>query len=344
MILGIDIGGANTKITKLNTNNSYTIDHIYFPMWMKNNELINLLSKYNNNNNKISKIALVTTAELADAYKTKKEGIENILNSVEEAFPNKEIYIFDVNGNFLTVEEGKKKYMDISASNWTATTEFIKKEFNLNDFLLIDMGSTTTDIIPVINGNIVANKTDLDRLINKELLYVGTLRTPVSFLTNEIIFKGIKTNMSSEYFAITGDINIIMNKISENEYSCDTPDGKPANKEHCKIRLSKVICSDLEQITNNEIENLAFQLYEKLINLIKYNISFVLKKYNNINNIVITGLGEPILLDALKLLNENKEYDGINNKYNIISIKDKYNKDISLATPSFAVAKLLSYK
>ena len=90
MILGIDIGGANTKITELKEH--YKIHHIYFPMWKNSEKLTELLQNYNSEN--IKKVAVVMTAELADAYETKKEGVNDILNSVEKAFPNKEIYVF----------------------------------------------------------------------------------------------------------------------------------------------------------------------------------------------------------------------------------------------------------
>ena len=322
MILGIDIGGANTKITELKEH--YKIHHIYFPMWKNSEKLMELLQKYNNEN--IKKVAVVMTAELADAYETKKEGVNDILNSVEKAFPNKEIYVFDVDGNFLTTDEARREYLKVSASNWTATANFVCNSIN-NNCILVDMGSTTTDIIPIKNGSIMANKTDLDRLMNNELVYVGALRTPLSFLGNTVLYKGKETNISSEYFAITGDINIILDKITSEQYTCDTPDGASPDKKSSMIRVSRVLCGDLEQIDEKEVIDIANQFYNKLLNLIKYNVDNVSEKYG-LNDIVITGLGEEILKDALK-------------DYNIISIKEQYDEDVSLATPSFAVAELL---
>ena len=95
MILGIDIGGANTKITEIDGNN-YKIHHIYFPMWKNNEKLTELLKKYSKG---VDAVALVMTAELVDAYETKKEGVDDILNSVENAF-NCPIYVLDADGNF----------------------------------------------------------------------------------------------------------------------------------------------------------------------------------------------------------------------------------------------------
>ena len=320
MILGIDIGGANTKITELE-GDSYKIHHIYFPMWKKKDELVELLKNYSD----ADYVALVMTAELADCYKTKKEGVEDILNKAEKAF-DCPIYVFDVNGNFLGLEDAKKNYLNVSASNWVATAKFVS-EFIKESCILVDMGSTTTDIIPIKDKEVLAEKTDLDRLMNNQLVYVGTLRTPVSFLANKIEFRGKLTNLSSEYFAITADISLILNKISEEDYTCDTPDGAGKDFESCLTRLARVLCADRELVRDDELIDFAKKLYNYLLNLIRENVDAVSKRFN-LNDIVITGLGEEILKDALK-------------GYNIISIKDIYGKDVSLATPSFAVAKLL---
>jgi hypothetical protein len=195
------------------------------------------------------------TAELADCYKTKKEGVEDILNKVEKSF-NCPIYVFDVNGNFLTPEEAKKNYLNVSASNWNATAKFVA-EFIKDSCILVDMGSTTTDIIPIKDNEILAEKTDLDRLMNNQLVYVGTLRTPVSFLSNKIEFRGKSTNLSSEYFAITADISLILNKISEDDYTCDTPDGAGKDFESCLTRLARVLCADRELVKDDEIIDFA---------------------------------------------------------------------------------------
>ncbi|ABR54985.1 Hydantoinase/oxoprolinase [Methanococcus vannielii SB] len=328
MILGIDIGGANTKITELYENGEFKIHHIYFPMWKNSEKLSKVLKKYSNN---VSIVALVTTAELADSYETKQEGVENILNAVENAFGDN-VLVFDSDCNFVLTKDAKENYMTVSASNWCATAEFVSQNIDKN-CILVDMGSTTTDIIPIVDGKAASNKTDLERLMNNELLYVGSLRTPLSFLSNKIMFKDTITNVSSEYFAITGDISLVLDKITEMDYSCDTPDGKPADKRNSLIRISKVLCSDLNQISADESINIAIEYYKILIDLILENVKKVSEKYG-LKNIVITGLGEEILKDALSELTKS-------NEFNIISIKERYGKDVSLATPSFSVSILL---
>ncbi|MCS3901673.1 putative H4MPT-linked C1 transfer pathway protein [Methanococcus voltae] len=297
-------------------------------MWKENHRLTEVLKQ--NCPESDFKVALVMTAELADSYATKEEGVIAILDAVAEAYSNKipieNISVFDTEGNFISVDEAKINHMKVSASNWMATAELVK-EINEN-CIFVDMGSTTTDIIPIKNGKVLANDNDLERLMNNELLYVGTLRTPLSFLANQINFRGVLSNVSSEYFAITGDVSIIMDKISENEYTCETADGKSTSVEDSLIRISKVLCTDLNQISKEEAVKIAEEYYDIWKNLIKTNVSLVSSKYD-LKDVIITGLGEKILIDSL------------NSDYTIKSITEIYDKDVSLATPSYAVAKLM---
>ncbi|ABO35902.1 Hydantoinase/oxoprolinase [Methanococcus maripaludis C5] len=322
MILGVDIGGANTKITELHENGEFKVHHLYFPMWKNNDKLAEVLKTYSKD---VFHVALVTTAELADSYETKKEGVDNILTAVESAF-GKNISVFDSDGNFISLEDARETYMKVSASNWCGTAKWVSKNIEKN-CILVDMGSTTTDIIPIVDGRVVAEKTDLERLMNQELLYVGTLRTPISHLGNIIMFKGVNTNVSSEYFAITADISVILEKVTPEEYTCDTPDGKGTDKRSSLIRISKVLCSDLNQISESDAENIAKTYYELWTDLILKNVAAVAEKYG-LKKVVITGLGENVLKDALA-------------DFEVISVAEKYGKDVSLATPSFAVAELL---
>ncbi len=88
------------------------------------------------------------TAELVDAYKTKVEGVLDISLKSENAF--------NVPVGFVGLDGIIKRYelvnepMKAAAANWIATAPLAAK-INPNS-ILIDTGSTTTDIIPIKNG------------------------------------------------------------------------------------------------------------------------------------------------------------------------------------------------
>ena len=68
-----------------------------------------------------------------------------------------------------------------SSANWHASAALIARY--CREALLIDMGSTTTDIIPIVAGAVAARGyTDAERLATRELAYGGLVRS-LAFLS-----------------------------------------------------------------------------------------------------------------------------------------------------------------
>ena len=79
----------------------------------------------------------------------------------------------------LDYEGVKNNPLALAAANWIATAPLAAHIYP--DCVLIDIGSTTTDIIPIKNGKECARgRTDLERLGTGELVYTGALRTNVA--------------------------------------------------------------------------------------------------------------------------------------------------------------------
>lgn len=170
--LGIDIGGANLKIAAEDDS-----EIIYFPMWKKAKELQKVLTQISERYS-AERVGVVTTAELSDVFSSKHEGINFIVKACKKAF--KEVYFMTTTGKVVSEIDDPLK---LAASNWVASVSFLMSE-GYRNFLFVDMGSTTVDVIPV-TSTIEAGKSDFERLKRKELLYFGLLRTPVFYLIRE---------------------------------------------------------------------------------------------------------------------------------------------------------------
>jgi probable H4MPT-linked C1 transfer pathway protein len=296
-IAGFDIGGANTDIAIVDFDKSGSIigietDFTYLPMWMKKDELSEALRDLLGYSiNDIDGVGVSMTAELVDAYKTKKEGVIDITKKSVEPF-NVPVGFVGLNG-IIEMDEVLYNPMVVAAANWIATAPLASKI--KKDCILIDTGSTTTDIIPIKNGKECAKgRSDLERLKTGELVYSGTLRTNVAALIENVPLAGTMSRIASELFAITADVQLILGNISEDEYSCDTMDGTGKSTVECMRRISRVVCGDMEVLKPDEITAIAEYIYAIQVEKISQALLEVSKR-NNISHVVTTGLGMDII-------------------------------------------------
>lgn len=295
--LGLDIGGANTKIVAVNqgtgslkviSDNTY-----YFPFWEKKAVLREFLQEKNLLlPDSHTGVGVTMTAELSDCFDTKAEGVDYIVRAVKDTFPRAMFY--SVSGQFVEGKTAIAKWQEISASNWHAAASLAGKKFP--NCLFIDMGSTTTDIIPVKRGNPSSRgKDDVNRLIHGELVYTGALRTNLIALTGmeRFPFDGETTRGSPEYFACTADIYRVLGFIEEKDYTIDTPDGRGTSKDECLSRIAKFVCGDRELLGETGLIELCNYLMARQVDVIAEGIEEVLKAQgmNKKTVIAITGCG-----------------------------------------------------
>lgn len=296
-IAGFDIGGANTDVAVVDFDESGNINEVetdcmYLPMWMKNEELKDALKDLlGSRGDEIDAVGVSMTAELVDDYKTKKEGVIDIAQKSADSF-NVPVGFAGLDG-IMEISQVIEDPMKVAAANWIATAPLAAK-INPN-CILIDIGSTTTDIIPIKNGKECAEgRSDLERLKTGELVYSGTLRTNVAALVEKVPLDGTMLRVASELFAVTADVQIVLENINMEEYTCDTMDGAGKSLEDCMRRISRVVCGDMEILTPDEITKIADYIYSVQVKKISEALLEVSKR-NNISNVVTTGLGMEVI-------------------------------------------------
>lgn len=268
IVFGWDIGGANIKLTLMQCREKAVSDVKifceYFPIWKRGRDALPRMLKSMTERARFTKpdlVAITMTAELSDVYFSKREGVNHIIDSVEKAMPGFKLRFLDVHGRLLSPDEARKNPIEVAAANWYASGWLVSK---LSDTcLLVDTGSTSTSIIPVVNGKVAARGfNDLEKLMVGELVYTGALRTNVAAIVSHVPVKGISTPVSSEFFAQSGDVHLLLGHISPKDYTVDTPDGRGVSVAEAAARVARVVCADLELLSVDDVKAIASYVYE----------------------------------------------------------------------------------
>lgn len=288
-MIGVDVGGANLKIV------TDTGIHIHYcPLW-ENSPLTTLLLQYSRTDQ--DRAAVVMSGELADCFETKLQGISYIVNAVRQAFPRALFYGTDAQFHDRAVPL-------LGAANWLASADFLRARHP--DAILLDVGSTTADIIPLNHFVNLVGMTDLDRLQAGYLLYTGMLRTSIATLLSSVELAGVRTPVSTEHFATSADVHLVLGHIPPSLYTCDTPDRKEKTRKASLRRLARVVCADLDEIGEGGAQQIAEQFWAIQRDMICSNVKKIAKR-SGTKEIIVAGIGAPLVSRELGGKDLNRE-------------------------------------
>ena len=252
--LALDIGGANIKAA----HSSGEARSVAFALWKQPDELARQVEALGRSVPPTDHVALTMTGELCDCYPTRAEGVRSIVDSVRVALPKARVIVWGVDGRFHEVEEIRQNPMIAAAANWLALATVAARLVPIGPGLLIDVGSTTTDLIPLLDGRvIVRGRTDFDRLRTGELVYAGARRTPVASIAREVVFRGAPTGLAAELFASTLDVSLTLGDILDDPTNFETADGRGATSLQARDRLARMVGLDRDDFTTKDARELA---------------------------------------------------------------------------------------
>jgi len=332
--LGLDIGGANLKAA----HSDGLSRSVPFELWEDPAKLSEALQALIHTVPAFDRLALTMTAELCDCFETKREGVAHILKSVHLLAPETPIHVWLNEGRFADLIEARSKPMLCAASNWHALATWVAGEYPIGVTLLIDTGSTTTDIVKLIGGKVNTNSlNDTQRLLSGELVYLGATRTPAAALGPTVEFKGATYPIMMEGFATTADIFLLTGHIPAKPELADTSDGRPLTRRYSAARLARMIGADLDMITADEAEQLARSFADTVCNRIAEGIVKVINVPNapRTTRIVICGSGAFVAEQAAQRVLERTPIE---------SLATQIGKDAADAACAYAVMKLLDKK
>jgi (4-(4-[2-(gamma-L-glutamylamino)ethyl]phenoxymethyl)furan-2-yl)methanamine synthase len=280
--LGLDVGGANLKGA---TRDGPAVS-VPFELWKHPERLADALRQLRTRFRDVDGLALTMTGELCDCFDTKRDGVRAILASVSEAFDDLPIRVWSTHGTWLSPRAAADDWLAVAAANWHAQATFVARENPQASGLLVDIGSTTTDIISFCNGQVVAEgKTDPERLHSGELLYLGTRRTPLCALG----FNGV----CAEFFATIHDVNVLLGHIPEDPDDRQTADGRPMTIEHAHSRVARMWGADRLMMPRAEAIAKAREVHARVVGMVMKAIATVRSRMvHKPDFLIVSGSGD----------------------------------------------------
>jgi probable H4MPT-linked C1 transfer pathway protein len=244
-IIGWDIGGAHVKAAVINAGQITAVYQQPCPLWKGLDQLQNavnaiLLEMPGSNHHH----AITMTGELVDLFDNREHGVKQIIQTITELLPGGEMLVFAGHEGFLKPSEIEANhYPSIASANWLASASFAAQK--IGNGLFVDCGSTTTDILSLSEGRVLAEGyTDYQRLISQELVYTGIVRTAVMAVTQTALDQGQTVGLMAEYFATMADVYRVTGELNDLHDQTDTADGAEKTVLASARRLSRMIGCD----------------------------------------------------------------------------------------------------
>ena len=262
-IIGWDIGGAHVKAALIDSDGLLCrTQQLACPLWLGVDHLRAAVEQVMQSLDDVDvRHAVTMTGELADIFSSRAEGVACIVDVMTQKFRADRVKVFAGASAYLAPEQAKDAVNEIASANWLATTYWASRK--MPQGLLVDIGSTTTDLIPFADQRVLARGyNDHERLRHDELLYSGIVRTPVMALAQRAPLHGEWIGMMAEVFATSADIYRILAKLPEHADHYPAADQGEKTVTASERRLARMLGMDAEQADSDSWYQLA-QYFEE---------------------------------------------------------------------------------
>jgi (4-(4-[2-(gamma-L-glutamylamino)ethyl]phenoxymethyl)furan-2-yl)methanamine synthase len=328
--IGLDIGGANLKAS----DGRGWARSVPFPLWREHLQLHIGLTDLLREAPPAKYIAVTMTGELCDCFRTKAAGVWHILSAVEQACGRREVLVYLVSGRLVSVEDARQTPELAAASNWHVLARFVGRFVDSHAAVLVDIGSTTSDIIPLLNGEPHSTGcTDTDRLLAGELVYTGVGRTPICAVTDSLPWRGRQCPVAAELFATTADAYVLLGDVPEGPGCDSTADGRPLTREFARERLARMICADATTFTYDDAVVAAGHIRDVQLTQLARSAKQALVAMPNPMTVFCSGAGEFLARSLC---------GNVWPAARVVSLTERIGKEASRSAPAHALAVLAS--
>ncbi|WP_077034791.1 hydantoinase/oxoprolinase family protein [Pelomonas sp. KK5] len=257
MLIGWDIGGAHLKASLLRDGGTLDVAQWACPLWQGLSHLEQGLQAARERwpMDGRTRHAVTMTGEMVDLFEHREAGVAAIAALLAERLPGT-LHFFGGDAGWCGPQQAASRWQAIASANWLATAMDAAAELD-GEGLLVDIGSTTTDLIAFRAGAVLTRaRSDVQRLASGELVYQGVVRTPLCALGPRVAWRGERLNVMNEWFATTADVYRLTGELDPAHDLYPAADNATKDRAATCKRLARMIGLDAREA--GEAEWLAF--------------------------------------------------------------------------------------
>jgi (4-(4-[2-(gamma-L-glutamylamino)ethyl]phenoxymethyl)furan-2-yl)methanamine synthase len=241
--IGWDLGGANVKLACAEAGRIVHAAQIPCPIVAERSKFDTAVDAALALISSPALHAVTMSGELSDVFSDRAEGVAYLVDLMQRVAANQRLRIYAGRSGFLRPEDAKHWTLEVASANWHATAAYVARR--RPDGLLVDVGTTTTDLIPIKGGAVwTRGATDAERLTEGELLYTGVVRTPVMAVAHSAPFKGRVQRIAAERFATMADVWRLAGELPQDADPYPAADQRGKSVDESAARVARMLGRD----------------------------------------------------------------------------------------------------
>jgi probable H4MPT-linked C1 transfer pathway protein len=289
-LIALDIGGAHLKAALFDAAGTL-LDLVQEPcaLWQGLDRLEAAMAAVLSRWGEPRRVAATMTGELADLFDDRTEGVRRIVEATRSALPAAGLEVFAGPRGLIPADAAAEHADAVASANWHATALVAAMA---GDGVLLDIGSTTTDIVPLADGAPRhASTSDAERLDSGELVYTGVVRTPVMAVARAVPFAGHRRALMAELFATMADVHRLTGTLPAGADQHPTADGRDQGLTASARRLLRMVGEDVGPSALPAARRLAHHLTERQLRQIEDALDMVLSRPPAGDGAALVGAG-----------------------------------------------------
>ncbi len=292
--VGWDIGGAHLKAALIDNGQVEHVTQLDCPLWLGLDRLEQALAKIMHRFGPVPGHGVTMTGEMCDIFPSRAVGVRTISALLERRFgPDRTLQFYSAKRGMVSGDVCRRHWRESASANWHASAIILMKTLKKNvdntkeNHLLIDIGSTTTDIIPISTALPVMD--DFERLRRGWLCYTGVMRTPLPMVSSHMRYRGEDIPLMAENFADMGDVYRICGDLKTENGATSDHRGKSL-KDNLR-RLARMIGRDAGENDTAPLTTAAIDMAKRHHSMVMRAVSQQIDDNDKTGPTVIIGAG-----------------------------------------------------